>query len=139
MVDPARLASLLERIAAELEELGELRQLPGLTHDKVALPAAKYRLIVAIEAAVDACEHVIASEGLRASESFADAFRVLAESDFLDDELAARLADAARFRNLLVHGYAIVDDERVVEILASRLRDLAEFRRQLATACLPER
>ena len=38
----------------------------------------------------------------------------------------------ARFRNLLVHGYAVVDDNRVIEILKTHLGDLDEFRRSLA-------
>ena len=33
----------------------------------------------------------------------------------------------ARFRNLLVHGYAVVDDNRVIEILQTRLEDLDAF------------
>jgi uncharacterized protein YutE (UPF0331/DUF86 family) len=40
----------------------------------------------------------------------------------------------ARFRNLLVHGYAKVDDTRVVEILRDRVDDLAAFRIALARA-----
>jgi uncharacterized protein YutE (UPF0331/DUF86 family) len=43
------------------------------------------------------------------------------------------LAAMARFRNLLVHGYADVDDERVVATLqGDRLDDLTSFRQQLA-------
>ena len=48
--------------------------------------------------------------------------------------IAAELRDTARFRNLLVHGYAKVDDTRVVEILRDRVDDLAAFRTALARA-----
>ena len=85
--------------------------------------------MVALEAAIDAAEHLIASEGLRASTSFADTFAVLGESGHLDGTLSEAMQDAARFRNLLVHGYADVDDERVVGILKTRLGDLERFRR----------
>lgn len=33
----------------------------------------------------------------------------------------------ARFRNLLVHNYADVDDDRVVEILHTSLGDLGDY------------
>ena len=46
------------------------------------------------------------------------------------------LQDMARFRNLLVHGYLNVDDERVVEILRTRLGDLETFRTSLARSTL---
>jgi uncharacterized protein YutE (UPF0331/DUF86 family) len=57
---------------------------------------------------------------------------VLREAGFLEPETVADLRDTARFRNLLVHGYLVVDDHRVVEILHTRLADLARFRRALA-------
>lgn len=42
------------------------------------------------------------------------------------------MSDAARFRNLLVHGYATVDDAQVRTILRTRPADLAAFARELA-------
>jgi uncharacterized protein YutE (UPF0331/DUF86 family) len=41
--------------------------------------------------------------------------------------LAASLADAARFRNLLVHRYADIDDQRVVQFVRQRLADLEDY------------
>ena len=61
-------------------------------------------------------------------------FSVLAEAALLDSGAAADLRDTARFRNLLVHGYAKVDDTRVVEILRDQADDLAAFRIALARA-----
>jgi len=74
------------------------------------------------------------SEGLRAPRDYADVFTVLAEAGLLAAPTASELRDTARFRNLLVHGYATVDDERVVEILKTRLDDLDRFRAALAAA-----
>lgn len=89
-----------------------------------------FRFVVAIEAAVDACRHVAASEGLRAPRDMRDAFVVLVEADWLDER--PELATMAGFRNLLVHGYAEVDDRRVREVLRTRLDDLDAFRRAVA-------
>jgi len=127
MVDIPRLGALLQRIRDEVAALRRLGARDDLQDDDTALPAAKYRLVVAIEAMTDVAEHVIASEGLRPATSFADSFRSLAEAEWLDDELATTLAEAARFRNLLVHQYADVDDDRVVEILRTRMNDLDRF------------
>jgi uncharacterized protein YutE (UPF0331/DUF86 family) len=50
----------------------------------------------------------------------------------LPADLATSLVSLARFRNLLVHGYAAIDDDRIVEILAGEhLRDLARLRAEL--------
>jgi uncharacterized protein YutE (UPF0331/DUF86 family) len=136
VVDPGRLRSLLDRIGAESQHLTRLAGLDTgeLIADSDRMAAVKYRFIVAIEAAIDCCHHVIASEGLRAAVDFADAFTVLGEAGLLPAEILPRLQDMARFRNLLVHGYAHVDDRRVAEILHTRLGDLQAFRIALAQA-----
>lgn len=129
MVDAARVTALLQRIRDELAALGVFaaRSDADLLDDDDALPAAKYRLIVMIEAAIDIADHVIASEGLRPSSSLADSFLSLQEAGWLDKDLATWLQDAARFRNLLVHQYADVDDDRVIEILRTRRGDLEGY------------
>lgn len=121
-------------MGTELDVLDALAQRDddALRSDATAIRAVKYAFVVAIEAAVDAAEHAIASEGLRIPESFSDAFEVLHENGVLDEGLARSMAAAARFRNLLVHGYADVDDDRVLQILRSRPEDLATYRRVVA-------
>ncbi len=135
MVDERRLADLLERIADQLNHLHRLATMDAeeLLGDEDLLAAVKYRFIVAIEASVEACYHVISSERLRVADSFADAFMVLGEAGFVPPDRVAQLQTMARFRNLLVHGYARVDDARVVAILHSRLGELDDFRRALAS------
>lgn len=134
MVDPGRLRALLDRIGEETRHLERLASLPGerLLADPDLLAAVKYRFVIAIEACIDAGEHVIASEGLPAPADFASVFAVLAEGGFLPADAAAPLQSMARFRNLLVHGYARVDDDRVVSILRSGPADLRRFVAQLA-------
>lgn len=134
MVDVGRVLALLERLQAETDELIKLRGSEALSGDETALAAAKYRFIVAIETCIDVAEHVIASEGLRSPDSLAEAFAVLGDAGFVDQDLAADLQDMARFRNLLVHGYQRVDDARVAEILRTRLGDFERFRAAIARA-----
>lgn len=103
-----------------------------LMADPERLPGVKYLLQCAAEACIDAAEHVIAAEGFRAPETFAEAFTVLGERQIIDSVVQGALEDAARFRNLLVHGYARIDDNRVIEILRTRVDDLDAFRQAVA-------
>lgn len=134
MADEVRLRSLLDRIGDELTQLRRLAEMDpaDLLANPDLVAAVKYRFIVAIEAAIDICRHVAASEGLRAPDDFADAFAVLGEAGFLAEGLVPALRDMARFRNLLVHGYARVDDRRVIDVLRTRLPDVEAFRRSVA-------
>jgi uncharacterized protein YutE (UPF0331/DUF86 family) len=136
VVDELRVRALLDRLGVEIEALRRLarRDADDLLADDDLLAAVKYRFVVAIEACIDIGRHVIASEGLRAALDYADVFTALAEAGLLDRTTATELRDTARFRNLLVHGYAKVDDTRVVEILHERVDDLAGFRTTLARA-----
>ena len=59
---------------------------------------------------------------------------VLAVAGFVPAESASRLALMARFRNLLVHEYLAVEDERVDEVLRSSLGDLESFRYSIGRA-----
>ena len=136
MVDELRVRALLDRLGAEIDALHRLaaRDRAELLADDDLLAAVKYRFIIAIEVCIDIGRHVIASEGLRAPLDYADVFTVLVEAHLVDPATAADLRDTARFRNLLVHGYTKVDDNRVVEILHDRVVDLTAFRRALARA-----
>jgi uncharacterized protein YutE (UPF0331/DUF86 family) len=134
MVDAPRLRDLLDRLQAEVAGLADLAQQPAaaLLADPVALDAVKYRFVVSIEVCIDIAQHIIASERLRAPETFADAFGILAEAELIPTEIADAAQRMARFRNLLVHVYADVDDSRVVEILQTQLDDFSKFRQSVA-------
>jgi len=129
MVDPARLRDLLTRIESRVERLESYGQRSEgeFIGDEEGTAAAKYYLLTAIEDALAVANHIIASEGYRGPADYADAFRVLTEEGVLNGELGVRLEAMARFRNLLVHGYAKVDDQRVHGFLRTDLRDLASY------------
>jgi uncharacterized protein YutE (UPF0331/DUF86 family) len=141
MVDPLRLRALLERLRGVEGELERLRRVgrDPVRQDPDRLNSVKYLFVLAAEIAIDAGQHVVASEGLDAPTTFAGVFAELGRSGWVPEDLAAPLGSLARFRNLLVHGYADVDDDRVVAILHSAaLGDLAAFRKELARRALQE-
>ncbi len=116
-------------IQESLERLEELRALPKeiFLADRDRLDLACYRLIVAIEAAVQICFYISAQRLHRAPEEYAECFAILGEAGIIPVDLSERLQRMARFRNVLVHRYWDVDYGRVYDILQSRLDDLREF------------
>lgn len=108
------------------------REREGYLADEEAVAASKYLLVTAIEDVLSVANHIIASEGWRSPADYADAFAVLREHEVVSRDLAARLSSMARFRNLLVHVYADVDDARVHRFLQADLGDFDDF----ATAVL---
>lgn len=128
MVDERRVRLLLQRIHDDLEFLHPRARLDrsALRHDAERLAAVKYYLLTAIEGCIAVAQHLCASEGWGPPGDNADAMLRLAQHGVLDTSLATTLASAVRFRNLLVHEYAVIDDERVVAYL-DRLEDLERF------------
>lgn len=61
------------------------------------------------------------------------------EEEFLDKvsgrvlspDLVVRLKEMKRFRNILVHGYTKIDDEKVYESLSPELDDVVEFKQEV--------
>ncbi len=128
-LDESLIRSRFEDIRASLERLEELRALPKdefLAH-RDYLDLVCYRLIVAIEAAVQICLHVSARQLHQAPEEYAECFALLGEAGIIPADLSERLQRMARFRNVLVHRYRDVDYNRVYDVLQNRLGDLREF------------
>ena len=134
-VDPIRIRDLLGNIAdaqRRLRELGQSSEADFLG-DYRNTESAKYLLIVAVAAAIDLCNHIVARQGGRAPQDYADCFAILTELGITTPDLAARLQRMARFRNLIVHQYWQVDNRRVYHIIQDDLGDLDAFRQQVLT------
>ena len=52
---------------------------------------------------------------------------IMAEIGVIDDDLKGRMMRMARFRNLLVHLYARVDDAQVHRVIRENLDDLERY------------
>jgi uncharacterized protein YutE (UPF0331/DUF86 family) len=90
-------------------------------------------LQLAVQICIDIGAHLIAELGLEQPDDYRGVFAVLARSGLIDSGLAARLGDAAGLRNLLVHGYADVDDAQIWASLTD-LDDLRSFAAAAARA-----
>jgi uncharacterized protein YutE (UPF0331/DUF86 family) len=107
-----------------LEEL-TARGFEELTlHEKLSM---RYLVIQLVEAAASICVHLLAEGFDERAESYPGCFARLGELGIVPRDLAARLAAAARLRNLLVHRYWAIDDRRVYESVREGLRSFEEF------------
>jgi uncharacterized protein YutE (UPF0331/DUF86 family) len=124
MVDPDRVRRLLTM----------LERYRGLLALDDPDPYRRRHLVqTAAQISIDLANHVIAADGYRPPRDYGDAFRVLAEEGVLDEALAMRMVALAGARNLIVHLYAEVDDERLAKaVREGGLDDLDAFARRIA-------
>lgn len=78
MVEPDTIEGIFRNLDTYLDQLRQLARLPReeLANDLVKLGAAKYYLQVAVECCIDVANHIIAHQGFRAPESYADSLTV---------------------------------------------------------------
>lgn len=122
-------------IRESLERLESIRQRSReeFLADQDLRDLASYRLLVAIEAAIQICYHVSAQVLHKAPTEYAECFALLGEADIIPQTLSERLQRMARFRNVLVHRYWDVDYRRVYDVLQHDVDDLREFARAIGT------
>jgi uncharacterized protein YutE (UPF0331/DUF86 family) len=103
--------------------------------DRTAREVTVLNLFVALQDCLSLASHWLADRGLDVPETYADVFRRLGERGAVPVEIAARLAAASGFRNLIAHQYGVLDWTRVHAIAHERLGDLLEFCDHLAREC----
>ncbi|RLI60838.1 MAG: DUF86 domain-containing protein [Candidatus Thorarchaeota archaeon] len=126
-------ASLVDARLVEIKRLlGEIERTTDLGVDTFLVDAdvrdaTKYRLLVAIEAAISVCNHIVTREMDEIPATYSECFALLGRHGVVPEDLAERLAQMARFRNVLIHRYWKVDDRRVYEFKARNIQDLYQF------------
>ncbi|TQM05947.1 type VII toxin-antitoxin system HepT family RNase toxin [Pseudonocardia kunmingensis] len=123
---------LAERAAAVVRHLDRVAEhLPGDPADLRPLTSATDTVVLhlwqAVQVVIDLAVSTCVRLGLGSPPTYADAFRQLADAGVIADELAQRLARAAGFRNLVVHGYGQLDLRRVHAIAVAGPADLRTF------------
>lgn len=130
MVDRDRLLDLIDSAQAYLADVVRFRD--DTDRERfLADVGEQYRLAFPLQQSIQRCidlaAHLVAGEALHRPDTLAGLFAALSESGRVDDQLAERLAEMARFRNLLVHEYARIDASRVWDILQGSLDDISAF------------
>ena len=129
MVDTALLLRKLAALEAYRNQIAEYASiaLESYRNDWKVQRIVERTLQMMIETCADIAGHVIADEGLRPADSYADTFRVLGEQQILSPELTPVMEKMAKFRNIVVHQYEAVDAEIVILILNRHLADFDRF------------
>ncbi|MGE5342514.1 MAG: type VII toxin-antitoxin system HepT family RNase toxin [Candidatus Omnitrophota bacterium] len=128
-LNPEIIQKRCEEISDSLERLEKIKQSSkaDFLNDKDLQDIACYRLLVAIEAALNLCYHVSAKLLKKNPSEYGECFVLLGQAGIVPEELANQLRNMARFRNMLVHMYWNVDFEMVFEIIQNNLNDLRNF------------
>jgi len=124
----------LERLQEYVKMLNSYKKhsIQDIKEDFTLRGAIERYLEVSLECVLDIGEMVISKEDFRKPETYKEVIEILGDEGILPGGFAERFAEAAKFRNILVHMYAEVDVEMVYEILQNNLGDFDEFAKYIA-------
>jgi len=123
------LSRIREKVADIKENLQVLRKYSSqnstiFCSNKEVVRSARYAFIVMIEASSNIASHICARILNKSPDSYAECFLILGDNNLIDKALSIRLGKMAGFRNLLVHGYSEIDDNRMFAIMKNDLDDI---------------
>lgn len=128
-------------IARKLKKLDEvIRQLEGIKAfgrdeflaSRILQAAAERFFILGIEIITDVGDHLLTQKMDVSSESYDEIISQLGKTKLIPPLLAKRNAGMARFRNLLVHVYDIIEPELVYTYLQDAPREFRAFAKAFA-------
>jgi len=127
MIDTELVRKKLAVIESCVQELKTLGRPSEIQTDLRELRFEAYTLQISIQAALDIAAHIVSGERLGEPRTNRQLLELLVRNGWLPEELAASLNGMVGFRNILVHGYEIVDPAVVEKIARQHLDDLLLF------------
>ena len=134
MVRPEVIRKRLNRLDEYLGILTGLQRytLEEFMEDPEHYGSTERFLHLAIEAANDMGNHVISEMELGIVNWYSDIPQLMAEKEYISDDLKERWIRMIGFRNTLVHEYIDIDRRIVFDILHNNLKDLEELKKVFA-------
>jgi uncharacterized protein YutE (UPF0331/DUF86 family) len=130
LVDVDRVEVRLQRLEELIERLDGVRKggEEAYLTDSQQRAATERWLQLAIQICIDLGTQLVSEKSARPPSDYADVFAILGEKGDIPGDLALRLGNAARQRNLIVHLYMDMEiDDRAVFAALAYLDDLREF------------
>jgi len=116
---------IIEKNLNFLNEYKEMDEIFFLSNYK-DIQAVKYSLFEIIEVSIDIASHLISVNGFERAETYAEMFEILGKKKIINLKLSNNLSAMARFRNILVHSYAKVDNSKVLAYIKEELKDVKD-------------
>ncbi|MEK7377042.1 MAG: DUF86 domain-containing protein [Candidatus Margulisiibacteriota bacterium] len=132
MIDKDLIRRKLSRLNMYLDKLAPI--LKNSLSEYLENAYIKYsteRLIqLIVECACDINNHVVAETQNRPAEDYTSSFIRAFEVGLIKRELAQKIKGAGGMRNILVHEYMDIDDEKVYSTIPAAIRDFKEYIKQ---------
>ena len=116
--------------------MGELEDIKPVSLNEYKNSVEKRRacerlLQIAVESVIDICNVLVSNLRLGIPNDEDALFEKLKNKKVISEDMQSTLRTMKCFRNIPVHKYGEVDDERVFEVLSERLGDFEKFKEEV--------
>lgn len=133
MIDIDLIRRKLSRLNMYLEKLKPIleKRLEEYKSDFYLKSTAERLIQLVVECASDINNHVVVETENRPPEDYSISFIKAADVGLISRQLAEKLKGSAGMRNILVHEYMDIDDEKVYRAIPLAIKDYKEYIRQV--------
>ena len=134
MIDRRRVEHLVNYVQEMLNRLQNQggKNFEEFAQDFQAVDASLYELQTMLEAISDIAMHVVTGANLGSPNSRPEAIEMLAKNGIIPQELAEKVSQAVRMRNVIVHHYPRVNLRTVYDVIQNDLGDIVDFCAEIA-------
>jgi uncharacterized protein YutE (UPF0331/DUF86 family) len=111
-------------VETSVQELRARARLDALATDVVQERFVEHTLQIAIQAVLDVASHIVSDERLGEPRTNRELLDLLERGGWLPSDVAGVVRRMVGLRNILVHGYDVVDIAVVRDVVEHRLDDL---------------
>ena len=132
-MDKKRILSKFAEIDSYLEELDEIKPLEFEDYENSILNKRSIERIlqISIEVVLDICNLLVSDLNLGIPADEDSVFDKLRKKKIISKKLYDILIEMKGFRNVLVHKYGAIEDEKVFEVLTDKLDDFQIFKEEI--------
>ena len=132
-MDKKRILSKFVEIDSYLEELDEIKPLEFEDYENSILNKRSIERIlqISIEVVLDICNLLVSDLNLGIPADEDSVFDKLRKKKIISKKLYDILIEMKGFRNVLVHKYGAIEDEKVFEVLTDKLDDFQIFKEEI--------
>ena len=127
--DPQLIKLRLDKILTSIELLKKTSDLSieDFLKDRIIQLATERSLQIAAQSVIDISTHLVAHNHWGTPKSYKDSVDIISKNGIIDSNLAARLIDLVKLRNVIIHVYLEIDPKIVHKSAEYSVDDLKKF------------
>lgn len=133
MINKVLIKSKIKRMLKYINEIETYRpkSLQEYKNNLILKRFIERNLELAIQEMIDICKHLVSRLNLEEPSSYANCIDILVEENIISKDRAEIYKQMIKFRNLLIHTYEKIIDDKIYEIIEKHLKGFNNFAEEI--------